>query len=176
MTRLSREQKRELKRTGRAPAGLTPIDVRVSAETGATVGGMPVPPAAGESPQNAALDYLHRLALATGHPVLATVHDERIGYVVPLQVHVDGSSHYAGEPVRVGEPRGFVGAAEPAPGPAAAPHVGEATRRWAAPEASEQSAPAPGPRRDRSTHVLRAVPESAAAEPRPSAPAHHVPP
>ncbi|MFF5361542.1 hypothetical protein ACFY4I_19440 [Streptomyces scabiei] len=178
MTRLSREQKRELKRTGRAPAGLTPIDVRVSAETGATVGGMPVPPAAGESLQNAALDYLHRLALATGHPVLATVHDERIGYVVPLRVHVDGSSHYAGEPVRVGEPRGFAGsaAAEPAPGTAAAPHLGEATPRWAAPEASERPAPAPGPRRDRSTHVLRAVPESAAAEPRPPAPAHHVPP
>ncbi|MGJ5953139.1 hypothetical protein [Streptomyces neyagawaensis] len=49
MTRLSREQKRELKRAGRAPApaGLTPIDVRVSAEAGATVGGMPVPAAAG---------------------------------------------------------------------------------------------------------------------------------
>ncbi|MDW8810344.1 hypothetical protein P1P68_37490, partial [Streptomyces scabiei] len=178
MTRLSREQKRELKRTGRVPAGLTPIDVRVSAETGATVGGMPVPPAAGESLQNAALDYLHRLALATGHPVLATVHDERIGYVVPLQVHVDGSSHYAGEPVRVGEPRGFAGAAAAAPaqGTAAAPHLGEATPRWAAPEASPQPVPAQGPRRDRSTHVLRAVPESAAAEPHPSVPAHHVPP
>ncbi|CBG70849.1 conserved hypothetical protein [Streptomyces scabiei 87.22] len=176
MTRLSREQKRELKRTGRAPAGLTPIDVRVSAETGATVGGMPVPPAAGESLQNAALDYLHRLALATGHPVLATVHDERIGYVVLLQVHVDGSSHYAGEPVRVGEPRGYVGAAGPAPGTAPAPHPGEATPRWAAPEAFEQPAPAPGPRRDRSTHVLRAVPESAAAESQPPAPAHQVPP
>lgn len=201
MTRLSREQKRELKRTGRAPAGLTPIDVRVRAETGATVGGMPVPAAAGESLQSAALDYLHRLALATGHPVLATVHDERIGYVVPLQVHVDGSSHYAGEPVRVGEPRGFAGAAEagPAPGTAAPPHLGETAPRWAAPEASEQSAPAQGPRRDSSTHVLRAVPESAAAEqelpyvqgqlPQPTGtaphvrpapgdarPAHHVPP
>ncbi|MFJ1672972.1 hypothetical protein ACIOK4_42755 [Streptomyces bottropensis] len=153
MTRLSREQKRELKRAGRAPAGLTPIDVRVCAETGATVGGMPVPPAAGESLQSAALGYLHRLALATGHPVLATVHDERIGYVVPLQVHVDGSSHYAGEPVRVGEPRGFAEAVA-----AGNPHR-------AAPEPSEQPAPAQPPRRDRSTHVLRAVPESAAAQP-----------
>ncbi|WP_326578933.1 hypothetical protein OG889_17530 [Streptomyces sp. NBC_00481] len=205
MTRLSREQKRELKRAGRAPAGLTPIDVRVSAEAGATVGGMSVPPAAGESLQAAALDYLHRLALATGHPVLATVHDERIGYVVPLQIHVDGSSHYAGEPVRVGEPRGFAGAPPvseregavpgagvrghvaadpgvrtpgipPAPavgptpvagrsGTAAAAHLGEEAARWAAPESPEPPAPAHGPRRDRSTHVLRAVPESAAAGP-----------
>ncbi|MFM9557109.1 hypothetical protein ACKI19_33075 [Streptomyces caniscabiei] len=171
MTRLSREQKRELKRAGRVPAGLTPIDVRVSAEAGATVGGMPVPPAAGESLQSAALDYLHRLALATGHPVLATVHDERIGYVVPLQIHVDGSSHYAGEPVRVGEPKGF--AAEPTaaregegratPSTAAQGHPGEGTAAWTAPEPPTSApAPAPAPRRDRSTHVLRAVPESAA--------------
>ncbi|MFE7839452.1 hypothetical protein ACFU53_26380 [Streptomyces sp. NPDC057474] len=170
MTRLSREQKRELKRAGRAPAGLTPIDVRVSAEAGATVGGMQVPPAAGESFQTAALDYLHRLALATGHPVLATVHDERIGYVVPLQIHVDGSSHYAGEPVRVGEPRGVVGAPENEGGPgagaahesAAAP-VSEGAARWVAPEPPRP--PAQAPRRDRSTHVLRAVPESAAVAP-----------
>ncbi|MFM9697634.1 hypothetical protein [Streptomyces europaeiscabiei] len=171
MTRLSREQKRELKRAGRASAGLTPIDVRVSAEAGASVGGMPVPPAAGESLQAAALDYLHRLALATGHPVLATVHDERIGYVVPLQIHVDGSSQYAGEPVRVSEPKGFAGAPGSGGGPragaahesaAASAHLGEEAARWAAPE---QSAPVQGPRRDRSTHVLRAVPESAAVEP-----------
>ncbi|QYX78129.1 hypothetical protein [Streptomyces akebiae] len=176
MTRLSREQKRELKRAGRVPAGLTPIDVRVSAEAGATVGGMPVPPAAGESLQSAALDYLHRLALATGHPVLATVHDERIGYVVPLRIHVDGSSHYAGEPVRVGEPRGFAAEGAPAvregaavregeeriaPGMAAPAHLGEGTDAWTAPE-PPASAPAQAPRRDRSTHVLRAVPESAA--------------
>ncbi|WP_327748498.1 hypothetical protein [Streptomyces europaeiscabiei] len=171
MTRLSREQKRELKRAGRASAGLTPIDVRVSAEAGASVGGMSVPPAAGESLQAAALDYLHRLALATGHPVLATVHDERIGYVVPLQIHVDGSSQYAGEPVRVSEPKGFAGApgsggglrAGAAHESAAVPaHLGEEAARWAAPE---PSAPVQGPRRDRSTHVLRAVPESAAVEP-----------
>ncbi|GAB2945308.1 hypothetical protein [Streptomyces heilongjiangensis] len=156
MTRLSREQKRELKRAGRAPApaGLTPIDVRVSAEAGATVGGMPVPAAAGESLQTAALDYLHRLALATGHPVLATVHDERIGYVVPLQIHVDGSSRFAGEPVQVAEPRGDV-TPPSRPAPAAAPAAPPA------PPAAEPVA-APGPRRDRSTYVLRAVPESAA--------------
>lgn len=161
MTRLSREQKRELKRAGRgpAPAGLTPIDVRVSAEAGATVGGMPVPAAAGESLQSAALDYLHRLALATGHPVLATVHDERIGYVVPLQVHVDGSSRFAGEPVQVAEPRGDVTTpSRPAP---AAPPARPVAEPVAAPPAGEPVA-APGPRRDKSTYVLRAVPESAA--------------
>ncbi|MFJ7049985.1 hypothetical protein ACIQVC_42255 [Streptomyces sp. NPDC101112] len=160
MTRLSREQKRELKRAGRAPApaGLTPIDVRVSAEAGATVGGMPVPAAAGESLQTAALDYLHRLALATGHPVLATVHDERIGYVVPLQVHVDGSSRFAGEPVQVAEPRGDVTTpSRPAP---AAPPTPPAAEPVAPPVAEPVAAP--GPRRDKSTYVLRAVPESAA--------------
>lgn len=162
MTRLSREQKRELKRAGRAPARPTPIDVRVSAETGATVGGMPVPPAAGESLQSAALGYLHRLALATGHPVLATVHDERIGYVVPLQIHVDGSSAYAGEPVRVAEPRGFGTEGDPVSGTAASAPLGQEATPWTAPE---PQAPAQGPRRDRSTHVLRSVPESAAAEP-----------
>ncbi|SPF07217.1 tetratricopeptide repeat protein [Streptomyces sp. MA5143a] len=160
MTRLSREQKRELKRAGRAPApaGLTPIDVRVSVEAGATVGGMPVPAAAGESLQTAALDYLHRLALATGHPVLATVHDERIGYVVPLQVHVDGSSRFAGEPVQVAEPRGDVTTpSRPAPAVPPAPPVAEPV---AAPPAEPVAAPVP--RRDKSTYVLRAVPESAA--------------
>ncbi|MEU6803366.1 hypothetical protein [Streptomyces neyagawaensis] len=165
MTRLSREQKRELKRAGRAPApaGLTPIDVRVSAEAGATVGGMPVPAAAGESLQTAALDYLHRLALATGHPVLATVHDERIGYVVPLQVHVDGSSRFAGEPVQVAEPRGDV-TTPPRSAPAAplaAPPAPPVAEPVAAPPVGEPVA-APGPRRDKSTYVLRAVPESAA--------------
>jgi hypothetical protein len=162
MTRLSREQKRELKRAGRAPApaGLTPIDVRVSAEAGATVGGMPVPAAAGESLQSAALDYLHRLALATGHPVLATVHDERIGYVVPLQVHVDGSSRFAGEPVQVAEPRGDV-TTPSRPAPVAPPAPPVAAEPTVAPPAGESVA-APGPRRDNSTYVLRAVPESAA--------------
>ncbi|WP_406172673.1 hypothetical protein [Streptomyces sp. NBC_00996] len=118
MSRLSREQKRELKQQraaggvpgGQPAAGLTPIEVRVPSTGsatggdtgGATVGGMPVFAAPGETVRAAVLNYLHRLALATGHPVLATIHDERIGYVVPLQVSVDGSSRYAGEPVRAG--------------------------------------------------------------------------
>ncbi|WP_406838420.1 hypothetical protein ACICHK_23345 [Streptomyces sp. AHU1] len=127
MSRLSREQKRELKRQrsaagagGQQATGMTPIEVHVPASadaaTGAvtpgaagapscaTVGGMPVVAAPGETVQGAILNYLHRLALATGHPVLASIHDERIGYVVPLQVHVDGSSRYTAEPARVAPP------------------------------------------------------------------------
>ncbi|WP_405916379.1 hypothetical protein [Streptomyces sp. NBC_00728] len=121
MSRLSREQKRELKRQrsaagagGQPTTGMTPIEVHVPASadavhatgapSGATVGGMPVVATPGQTVQGAILNYLHRLALATGHPVLATIHDERIGYVVPLQVYVDGSSQYTAEPVQVAPP------------------------------------------------------------------------
>ncbi|WP_405924312.1 tetratricopeptide repeat protein [Streptomyces sp. NBC_00035] len=117
MSRLSREQKRELKRrraeqdgvTGEDPAaGVTPIEVRVPAPAGgpapvggeATVGGMPVVAAPGETVQDAVLNHLHRLALSIGRPVLASIHDERTGFVVPIQVYVDGSSQHMGEPQR----------------------------------------------------------------------------
>ncbi|OKJ88021.1 hypothetical protein [Streptomyces sp. TSRI0107] len=101
MSRLSREQQPEQQRPS-APLA-TPIDVRVlaDAEPGTdrvTVGGTPLTPAPGEEPQQAVLNHLHRIALATGHPVLATIHDERIGYVVPLQVSPDGSSTFTGRP------------------------------------------------------------------------------
>ena len=87
---------------------MTPVEVRVPAsaegaaavgET-ATVGGVPVFAAPGQTVQAAVLDHLHRLALATGQPVLAAIHDERTGFVVPIQVYVDGSSSYVGEPRR----------------------------------------------------------------------------
>ncbi|MET8098183.1 hypothetical protein ABZV29_17140 [Streptomyces sp. NPDC005236] len=143
MSRLSREQKRELKRQrsaagagGQPAAGTTPIEVHVPASADAmagavmpgaagaqgcaTVGGMPVVAAPGETVQGAILNYLHRLALATGHPVTASIHDERIGYVVPLQVYVDGSSRYTAEPVRV---------APPAPRPENPPHLPPQTHR-----------------------------------------------
>ncbi|MPY61455.1 tetratricopeptide repeat protein [Streptomyces spongiae] len=68
------------------------------------MGGMPVVAHPDEPLQNTVLDYLHRIALATGHSVLATVHDERIGYAVPLQISVDGSSCFVDEPVRVDQP------------------------------------------------------------------------
>lgn len=117
MSRLSREQKRELKRR-RAEEGadsgeyldpaVTPVEVRVPASPEgaaaagdvATVGGVPVFAAPGQTVQAAVLDHLHRLALATGRPVLAAIHDERTGFVVPIQVYVDGSSSYVGEPRR----------------------------------------------------------------------------
>ncbi|MET9121887.1 tetratricopeptide repeat protein [Streptomyces sp. NPDC004528] len=124
MSRLSREQKRELKRQRSAavpgghagePAPAVEVHVPTSA-AGATVEGVPLAVPPGETVQHAVLNHLHRIARATGHPVLARVHDERIGFVVPLQVHGDGSSRYAGEPVRVGTPP-----PPPAPLPSSAP-------------------------------------------------------
>ncbi|MEV6024527.1 tetratricopeptide repeat protein [Streptomyces sp. NPDC052036] len=126
MSRLSREPER-----GRSAAviasmegtesGMTPIEVHVpvdardgavdtdagigiGTETGATVGGMPVVAAPGESVQHAVLNHLHRLALTAGHPVLAAVRDERIGYVVSVRVLVDGSSEFTGEPRQLDTP------------------------------------------------------------------------
>ncbi|MFD8810101.1 tetratricopeptide repeat protein [Streptomyces sp. NPDC059627] len=96
MSRLSREEKREVQQEER-PA---PVDVRVADAT-ASVDGVPLLPGPGEEPQQAVLNHLQRLARATGRPVLATVHDTRIGYVVPLQVNLDGSSSFTGDPVRL---------------------------------------------------------------------------
>uniref|UniRef100_A0AAU3II36 Tetratricopeptide repeat protein n=1 Tax=Streptomyces sp. NBC_01393 TaxID=2903851 RepID=A0AAU3II36_9ACTN len=152
MSRLSREQKRELKRQrstagagGQPTAGMTPIEVHVPASADAavapgsagvrgcaTVGGMPVVAAPGETVQGAILNYLHRLALATGHPVLASIHDERIGFVVPLQVHVDGSSRYTAEPVRVAPPAPPVQPREPRP--EGRPHLPPQEHRHTPPE------------------------------------------
>ncbi|MEU1271362.1 tetratricopeptide repeat protein [Streptomyces sp. NPDC005799] len=106
MSRLSREKKREQKGAALSAALVAaPIDVHVPAggpgAGGASIGGVPVVPAAGEEIQQAVLDHLHRIVLATGHPVRATIHDERIGCVVHLQVAADGSSTFTGEPVRM---------------------------------------------------------------------------
>ncbi|KUO11497.1 hypothetical protein [Streptomyces sp. DSM 15324] len=100
MSRLSREKKREQNRAGSSAAVAAPLDVHVRAGGPATIGGVPVAAADGEEIQHAVLGRLHRIALATGHPVLATVHDERIGYVVPLRIETDGSSHFTAEPLR----------------------------------------------------------------------------
>ncbi|MGW4042391.1 tetratricopeptide repeat protein [Streptomyces sp. NPDC004721] len=137
MSRLSRGKKREHERAAwpAAPVATT-VAVHVPADgAGASVGGVPVRPAPGEEIQQAVLSHLHRIALASGHPVLATVTDERIGYVVPLQVHTDGSSSFAAEPLRTAPP-------DP---PAETPRPG----------------PAPRPEDDRVTHVLRQTPEPA---------------
>lgn len=179
MSRLSREHKRgrsaaEAAAKGAEGSGVTPIEVHVPAESdgvpsaGATVGGMPVVAGPGQTLHEAVLNYLHRLALATGHPVLATVHDERIGFVVPIRVLVDGASEFVGEPVRVDPP------ATPAAGPG-----GQDPGRRPEPAASvPEQAPAvepQRPRRDKPTHVLRAVEERTPAGSAPTFPLRAVP-
>ncbi|GHB55528.1 hypothetical protein GCM10010377_53250 [Streptomyces viridiviolaceus] len=166
MSRLSRDKQRNQERAehSAAPAA-TAIDVRVSGARpagtgsaaagsvgsgsaggggaqagamadGASVDGVPVSAAPGEEIQHAVLDHLHRIALAAGRPVLATVHDERIGYVVPLRVDPDGSSHLAAEPTPT------------APPAAAAPPLTDTP---------EPELPAPGSGRDQPAHLLRPV-------------------
>ncbi|WP_043494406.1 hypothetical protein [Streptomyces viridosporus] len=104
MARLSREKKREQEQAAHAAdRAAVPIDVRVPAagagQGGASIGGVPVAAAPGEEIQQAVLNHLHRVARASGRAVLATVHDERIGYVLPLRVDPDGSSHFTAQPV-----------------------------------------------------------------------------
>ncbi|MFD3585591.1 tetratricopeptide repeat protein [Streptomyces sp. NPDC058683] len=134
MSRLSRETKRETQQTDRSAQ---PVEVRVTGGA-ATVDGVPLFPAPGEEPQQAVLNHLQRLAHATGRPVLATVHDSRIGYVVRLQVNLDGSSSFTGDPVRMAVP---------------------GTPNAPVPQESAQQ-----PRRDRPTHLLHAVDEPPVAD------------
>ncbi|MEW2162965.1 tetratricopeptide repeat protein [Streptomyces sp. NPDC007084] len=176
MSRLSRDQQREPQRqypaadAGGQPApGESPIEVRVPAAPAgpapgeapdvtaivATADGRPVTARPGEPVQAAILRHLQHLALAAGHPVLASVHDERIGFVVPLQVAADGSSRYAGEPVRT--PTGPEGEqprpAEPtptprptpAPQPVPAPQVAPAPQQVPAPDPVPAPQPLPAP-------------------------------
>ncbi|MFJ3249803.1 tetratricopeptide repeat protein [Streptomyces sp. NPDC094154] len=147
MSRLSRGKKREHERAVRPAAPVaTPVAVHVPADgPGASVGGVPVRPAPGEEIQRAVLNHLHRIALARGHAVLATVADERIGYVVHLQVHPDGSSTFTAEPQHTAPP-------DP---PADAP--GESAPALP-PRAVPESPAAP-------TFVLRTVPEPAGDTP-----------
>ncbi|MFC8858655.1 tetratricopeptide repeat protein, partial [Streptomyces sp. NPDC057144] len=185
MPRFSRsENKRGRNQAAReqAPAsGLKPIEVHVTADGRATVGGLPVVAGAGESVQSAVLDYLHRLVLATGHAVAATVHDERIGYLTPVRVEADGSSAFAGEPVPL--PRDVMAAARAV----AEEHVSERAQAVGAPAAAavpdehpvvrEQPSTMPlravaaaaQPVRDKSTRALRAVPDPAPGAPLPAA-------
>ncbi|MFJ1602936.1 tetratricopeptide repeat protein [Streptomyces sp. NPDC088253] len=167
MSRLSRGQKRESKRQRSAVGpGAGPLEVWVPVPAGesgggATVGGVPVVVVPGESVQGAVLNHLHGLALAAGHSVLVTIHDERIGFVVPLEVYGDGSSRYTGEPVRIGPPAEVPGVppsppAVPASPPAvpAAPPAVPAAPPAAPPVPEPQPLPLPA-----ATHVLRALPE-----------------
>ncbi|MFF7606359.1 tetratricopeptide repeat protein [Streptomyces parvulus] len=135
MSRLGRDEQREHERAGRSPEpAATPIDVCVpeiaSGAPTATVDGATVVAAPGEEIQNAVLNRLHRLALAVGRPVLATIHDRRIGYSVPLRVDPDGSSHLAADPVPT------------APAREGAPGRDRATRVLRSLEGVPESAPA----------------------------------
>ncbi|WP_046726419.1 hypothetical protein [Streptomyces humi] len=143
MSRLSRETKREAQQDAE-PA--EPVEVRVTGG-GATVDGVPLFPAPGEEPQQTVLNHLQRLARAGGRPVLATVHDARIGFVVSLRVNLDGSSSFTGEPVRMAVP------AEPN---AAVPVRSEASERR--------------PQEDRRAAGLRVVEEPAIAQAPPASP------
>ncbi|MFC7904881.1 tetratricopeptide repeat protein, partial [Streptomyces griseoincarnatus] len=162
MSRLSREKKREQQQAADAAnRAAVPVDVRVpsdgSDEPVAYVDGARVIAGPGEEIQQAVLNRLHRIAVATGHAVHATVRDERIGYVVPLRVAPDGSSTFAAQPVQLRGVRDREQASPetPAPGIPPAPE----TPRGPAP----QSPPA-GPHTDRPTHLLRPVPEPEAPE------------
>ncbi|MDF3143853.1 MULTISPECIES: tetratricopeptide repeat protein [unclassified Streptomyces] len=168
MSLLSRAKKREQKRAAASAAPVVaPIDVRVpavgSGADGASIGGVPVTAAPGEEIQHVVLTHLQRIALAAGHAVHATVHDERIGYVVPLRVDADGSSHFTAEPVRM-PPAGGVGV------PGEPTVAGDAVRLPAGPPVpstppvspAPSTPPAPGaaPHRDKPTRVLRPLPSA----------------
>ncbi len=123
MARLSRGKKRDQQRAAHPAAPVAaPIEVHVPASGpdagAASVGGVRVVAAPGEEVQQAVLTHLYNLAFTTGHAVHAVIHDERIGYVVPLQMDPDGASRFSADPVPMAPPeeRGYgVGAdSEPA--------------------------------------------------------------
>ncbi|WP_097274454.1 tetratricopeptide repeat protein [Streptomyces sp. TLI_55] len=151
MSRLGREKPEQ-----RSAVLAAPLDVLVG-PGGATVGGVPVGAVAGEEIQQTVLNHLHRIALATGHPVHATVRDERIGYVVALRIERDGSSQFTAEPRPTAPSAGVgqtawptaAGQEEPVPVPAAP----VAPPGLASPVADDR------PQRDKPTHVLRAPSE-----------------
>ncbi|CAM5669859.1 tetratricopeptide repeat protein [Streptomyces fumanus] len=130
MARLSRDKKQD------HGLGVRPLDVRVPAAGDGTVDGVPVAAAPGQELRQAVLNRLQNLARAVGAPVLATVHDEQLGYVLPLRVTPDGSSDLTGTPT-------------PIPAPAPAP-----------------TTPASPPRRDSpATVTLRRLPRPAPPAP-----------
>ncbi|GAB3172315.1 tetratricopeptide repeat protein [Streptomyces incanus] len=193
MGRLSREKKQEQQQA--APAAnlaAVPIDVHVPVAVGggadtrrASVGGVLVIAGPGEEVQQAVLNRLHRIAVASGNAVLAIIHDERIGYVVPLQVDPDGASRFTGEPAPMTpEPRpepvsGPAPQSAQAPGrdiaqeqPVAAPHDDALPFSAApAPAPAPATVPPPRPGHERPTHVLRPVPDpTSAPAPAPASP------
>ncbi|MFE1847870.1 tetratricopeptide repeat protein [Streptomyces sp. NPDC059515] len=153
MARLSREMKREQQAAHTTHRAAEPIEVRIPAAgegaDAASVGGVPVAAAPGEEVQQAVLDRLQRMALASGQAVLATVRDERIGYVVPLRVEPDGSSHFTADPAPLAPPASPAQAPiAPASPPALPAHASDAPASPLVPPAHApiaHAAPAPLP-------------------------------
>ncbi|WP_411081845.1 tetratricopeptide repeat protein [Streptomyces sp. cmx-18-6] len=140
MSVFSRRKRKE--ETPLSASGPTAVEVRVRADGFAEVDGRPVVAGVGETPQDAVLDYLYRLALTSGQPVPATVYDERIGSVVPLWVLEDGSSAFSGQPAPLRDAGdGGTPTQPPAPFPAPAP----APARAAVPSSATAPAPEPDP-------------------------------
>ncbi|MFE2214003.1 hypothetical protein ACFW93_18830 [Streptomyces canus] len=160
MSRLSREKKRDQQR------GATPIDVRVPL-TGesATVAGTPVTAPPGEELHQTVLTHLHQLALTGGRPVHATIHDARIGYVVPLEVTTDGSSRFTAEPVRMAPPESPPSAGGEEPSETTWPSAGAAPDEEPPqlPRSLDEPTPDPAP-----TFRLRNLPEPQPADAEPS--------
>src|SRR5690606_39008704 len=148
MARLSRERKREQQAAHTTHRAAEPIEVRIPAAgegaDAASVGGVPVAAAPGEEVQQAVLDRLQRMALASGQAVLATVRDERIGYVVPLRVEPDGSSHFTADPAPLAPPSPPPAHAPLAPAspPALPAHASDAPASPLVPPAHASDAPA----------------------------------
>ncbi|MEV8429019.1 tetratricopeptide repeat protein [Streptomyces chartreusis] len=161
MPRLSRAKKREQKHAAAAQVA-APIDVHVPVAGpgagGASIGGVPVMAAPGEEIQHVVLAHLQRIARAGGHPVHATVHDERIGYVVPLLVEEDGSSRFTAEPVRTGPPAAQAIAVAPATERPALPAPPPSADPTPTPGGAGAPAPSAEPHHDKPTHVLRPLP------------------
>ncbi|MBM7091169.1 tetratricopeptide repeat protein, partial [Streptomyces sp. S12] len=138
----------------------------------ASVGGVPVAAAPGEEVQQAVLDRLQRMALASGQAVLATVRDERIGYVVPLRVEPDGSSHFTADPAPLAPPPPPPAHALDAPAspPALPAHAPIAPPSRPVPPAHAPDAPASPPAPPAHAPIAHAAPA-----PLPVPPAAHPP-
>ncbi|MEU9736508.1 tetratricopeptide repeat protein [Streptomyces sp. NPDC048002] len=156
--------------------GTAPIEVRVPAggPGRASVDGVPVVAAAGQEIQQAVLRHLHRVALAAGRPVFATIRDDRTGYAVPLRVNLDGSSELTGDPEDTTLPvaPGVRPSGVPAAGVAPQGPVGPAFSGTSSPGAAAPEPTAPA-RRDSPTHLRRPLPGSEPAFP--SSADHRVP-
>ncbi|MFJ5028990.1 hypothetical protein ACIQB5_12930 [Streptomyces sp. NPDC088560] len=101
MSRLSFEKKRAQRPAEHRAA----VPVRVFGAGGASVGGTSVAAVPGEEIHQTVLNRLQRLAISLGAPIRATIQDDRVGLMVPLEVSADGSSRVMGEPVRTAPPR-----------------------------------------------------------------------